>query len=328
VAASGAEAKIYDPLDYRMSYIPKLPKQQNPDFISNEERAEINKLWKEFVKEETEHSLSQLQEIYRNDRPDLIVYDLRNLAGRELAKKWNIPKIEHSPMTIGGQDKEALDHSYDENLVLVSVPKFFQENAEKLDDRFHFIGPVFEDLKPRLAQPRDDRDGVILVSGATAGLPSLEPFELAIRAFEGVDCRVILSSGNRIDLTPIGALASNFEIDRSSSHPELLKRARLFVSHGGQTSTLEALYQGVSLLVIPAGPVGSIYDVIGGRVAELGLGIRLRRPEASPEKVREQAVLLLEDEGTLSRVRRVQKLLHEGNNAHRVVDLIDQYLTE
>src|SRR5690349_10333249 len=73
----GAEAIVYCPLDYRIDAIPKALEYQGC------ERGAIEKvLWKQYEQRELHANLSQLHDLYRNNRPDLVLYDLRNLAGK------------------------------------------------------------------------------------------------------------------------------------------------------------------------------------------------------------------------------------------------------
>jgi UDP:flavonoid glycosyltransferase YjiC (YdhE family) len=311
VVESGAEPVVYEPLDYRVRFIPKAQ-------ACIADTAAVKRLWKEFEQEELEDALPQLEGLYGEDRPDLIVYDLRNLAGKALAAKWGIPTIEHAPAFIESNELNQLGRPYDETLVIASIPRALQPHADDLDERFHFVGPIYNSR--RFFEPwRTDASGgpAILVSATTAELQP-EFFRTAIRALESLECRVVLSIGDEIEPDSFSPLPPRFEINRSSSHLEILKHVSLFVYQGGLGSTLEAFYCGVPALAIPASP---IHDQVALRVAELGLGLRLES-SATAADLRGAAVQLLHDSKIRKRVEEMQRTLRETNGAKLAGDLV------
>jgi MGT family glycosyltransferase len=162
----------------------------------------------------------------------------------------------------------------------------------------------------------------ILVSATTA-VPQPEFYKMAIAAFESLPFRVILSIGNEIDPGSLGPLPTRFEINQFSSQLEILEQASLYIGQGGVGSTLEALYCGVPVLLIPPGPG---YDPVPRRIAELGLGMRLEGSAISIEELRNAAVFLLEDGETQKRAMEARKTMRETNGAKLAGDLIDAYI--
>ena len=66
----------------------------------------------------------------------------------------------------------------------------------------------------------------------------------------------------------------------------VLRRARLFITHGGMNSVSEGLALGVPLLLDPQSPEQGI---IAARVAELGAGRTIDTREATPAGIRAAA---------------------------------------
>jgi UDP:flavonoid glycosyltransferase YjiC (YdhE family) len=64
----------------------------------------------------------------------------------------------------------------------------------------------------------------------------------------------------------------------------VLRRAKLFITHGGMNSTSEALALGVPLLLYPQQVEQAI---IARRVVELGAGRMIRDRDATPEGIRD-----------------------------------------
>ena len=319
VADSGAEPLVYEPLDYRTRFIPSIEQYNRWN-----DKALIMERWNEFEQEEIEDALPQLELLYREKRPDLIIYDLRNLAGRSLACKWGLPKIEHAPMMIESNECNQLERPYDEDLIIVSVPRFFQPDVERLDGRFHFVGPIYTNrgfFQPW--KPSPSPEPLVLVSATTA-LPQIEFYKLVICALEIVPCRVVLSIGNVIPQEALDTLPGHFELNHSSSQMDILDQASLYIGQGGQGSTLEAIYCGVPLLLIPP---GKLFEQVAHRVAQLGLGMYIDEAAASVEEVRRLTLFLLGDDGTRRRVKEAQKTMSETPGAKLSADLILKHLS-
>lgn len=322
VIAHGAEPFVYQPLDIRNNPILSCLKALEPFDRHPRTYAQAKELWTEFVQAETFHAVSQLRPVYQKNPPNLIIYDWRCLAGRSLASQLGIPKMEHAPTTIGGADKEFLCHVYDDDVVLVSVPKFFQRNAECLDNRFHFIGPLYGEARLRASwDRRSNEKPMILVSGSNN--QPIDFFRLAINCFAGSEFHVVLSIGHRTDPNLLSDLPPNFEISQSASTLDLLSHASILLGHGGQSSTLETLYRGVPLLLLPRAP---LYEDIARRIVELGLGARINWAEASVDNIRATTVTLLEDQDMRARLNGVRQTMEANNSPNHVVDLVRRYV--
>jgi UDP:flavonoid glycosyltransferase YjiC (YdhE family) len=317
ILSGGAQAKVYQPLENKLKAFQAM-KNEGMGFSSEASAS----LWKKLQQEETEDTFSKLESLYQPDRPDLIVYDCMNPAGRLLAGKLNIAAVEHSPMVISTNNNS---WSYDENLVLVSIPRFFQHNADDLDDRFQFIGFIQNDRKQFFAswRPKASVKKLILVSATTGLLPQTEFFRKAIAAFGDSPWYLVLTIGDGIDPDSLTPLPANCEINRSASNFEILETASLVIGQAGQGSALEALYHAVPQLLIPPSP---IHDDCAIRIAELGLGTRLPESEATVENLKTAGISLLEDQATRSRLQEVAKIMRESNGAAMAADLIGKHI--
>lgn len=321
VEASGSEAHVYQPMENKLKIFKELQTGDGlGDFEFDFSGLDYSR-YAEMEQQEIEDTVEQLENRYRHAMPDVVIFDRTNLAGRALARKYSIPTIEYSPMLI---DKEFGHYEYDENLVIVTLPKFFQKDADELGSQFQFVGPVFNTgtfFEPWSGKSRE----IILVSATTGLLPQVEYFVRASHALGDLPYRVVLSIGDDIEPANLGSLPENCELNRFSSQPEILANARLFVSHGGPSSILEALRCGVPLLLLPPSQVHNAYAV---RMAELGLGISLQKKEVSVERLRQAAMMLLNDTATLERVREVQADIGRSSGAFLAADLIEGFLTD
>jgi UDP:flavonoid glycosyltransferase YjiC (YdhE family) len=317
ISRLGAEVIVYRPLDYRVEFVPKVRQYQGSD-----REAVTRSLWDEFEKEEFRTTLDQLTEIYRDDKPDLIFYDLRNLAGKMFAQMESIPSIEHSPMLIEhGGKKNIFGQPYDENLVLISLPSIFQHDANLLEHRFHFTGfcAAGRELFFNTWNPKRTDEDMILIAGTTAGLSQSKFFELTLCALEGIRGRIVLSLG-QTDVKSLGALPPNVEVNPGCSNLSILKDCRLYIGQGGQGSTLEALYWGVPVILIPPMVCDETFM---NRVVELGCGFLLESTRASADAIRNLIVLLLGNDSARKGAAAVGERLRLEDGARCAADLIE-----
>src|SRR5207245_2720456 len=98
---------------------------------------------------------------------------------KALAQMEGVPTIEHSPMVIEQCGSEnILGGTYDEKLVIISLPRMFQRDADALDHRFRFTGFCSDGRESFFNAWTRKHSGeeMILVAGTTAGLSQLEFF--------------------------------------------------------------------------------------------------------------------------------------------------------
>jgi MGT family glycosyltransferase len=140
--------------------------------------------------------------------------------------------------------------------------------------------------EPALAALGDDEE-LVYVSLGTLFEDRPAFFRDAALALARPGRRVVLSVG-RIAAQALGTLPANVTAYAHVDQLAVLRRADLFVTHGGFNSVQEGLVAGVPLLVFP-----QMQEQVlnADRVGELGAGLRLRRP--TPARIGAQADLIL-----------------------------------
>jgi MGT family glycosyltransferase len=155
--------------------------------------------------------------------------------------------------------------------------------------------------------------------------PTLCPF---LAAFRDTPYFVVLSvpSADRwsaVDAAALGALPNNFFLNTRCSHLDILPRCCLFIGQGGPGSTLEALYCGVPLLLLP--PTTG-HEISTRRVVELGLGCRLSLADASATALRQTAEAIMADGVMHARLEAARAAMVANSGGKRAADLIEREL--
>lgn len=205
------------------------------------------------------------------------------------------------------------------------MPRAFQPYGDTFDERFRFVGPSlaerkFQNNNEQLV--KDDGRPVMLISLGTAFNAWSEFYSMCIDAFRDTKWQVIMSVGAAIDPESFEDIPDNFSIRQSVPQLEILKKAKLFITHGGMNSTMEALNEGVPLVVIPQMPE---QEMTARRVEELGLGRHLQ-PEATTVQRLQEAVSQVDDNTELlNRVKDMQENIKEAGGAEKAADEIEAF---
>jgi len=314
-------------------------------------------LWRAHFFCETTESLPEMKRFYLQNVPDLILYDRYRIPGRILTKHLGVPAVQMSghfafhngfAMRRSGvcenpdviiewsKDLDAFlsifgitshgSYWHVEDLNLYFIPKEFQHHNDCFDERFCFIGALLDRPFHAMWGDRPNSSPVILISGTALWdvekIDSREDFNMVVNALSEVPYQCILSLGNGEFSRQLPA---NFELNRRVSHLEILPHALLSICHGGMTSTLEALYHGVPVLIIPEGEAG---EEVAYRVEELGLGVRLGKNLASVKTIRETVVKMLTDDVLLKRVKHMQDVFRSSGGAKLAANRIEHYLAD
>lgn len=171
------------------------------------------------------------------------------------------------------------------DLNIVYTSREFQLHGE-YDDSFKFIGPdiTYRNNFAEESVGLDNRH-LLYISMGTSDY-NLDFIQLCVQAFGGTKYSVLISAGKQFKPACLKALPSNVTILNFVNQIEVLKHARLFISHGGMNSTNEALLYGVPLVVCPQR--GDQF-LVAKRIEELELGVNIHMKSLSPRILYEVA---------------------------------------
>lgn len=271
----------------------------------------------------------------RTDRPDLICYDATNWPARLAARKFGIPAVRTMPHTASNEHFKVMDVDLDRYLTedtarfaaehgveldpwstveapeacsVVFLPREFQPFGETFDDSFHFVGPVLgsrldEEWSPRRA------DLPLLFVSLGSVMSDHDFYRACVDQFGDGSWQVAMTAQG------VGEVPENIDVRPWFPQPAVLRHADVFISHGGMNSTMEALHQGVPLVIVPQTPE---QDANADRVAELGLGERV-----DDHADLRSAVERVAKSGTIRRnLDRMRAAIENSGGAERAADVI------
>ena len=294
-------------------------------------------------------TVMETEGFYRDNPPDLIIYDWFSFAGRILAKKLGCPTVHawahfaqrgflvreegvcRNPDQIHGfvhmldsfmsaygiEERGCLWHT--EALNIYFVPREFQFDADSFDERFNFVGPCLNRPSQAAWTNRSGGKPLLLISESAAYRESTF-LHLCLEAFAHCDYYVVYSVGANTPPIDSDSLPANFEINRDAYNLAILPHAAAIVCQCGMGTALEALYFGVPIVALPNHAFNA---EVAYRVAELGLGIHLHDRDVSASSLNKSVDSLIADSATRARLTNMQSAIRKCGGAELAANLIE-----
>ena len=150
----------------------------------------------------------------------------------------------------------------------------------------------------------------------------LDFYQKCLNAFQDECYQVVMSIGNKTEISELQNIPKNFIVKNYVPQLEVLKRADVFISHGGLNSVSEALYFGVPVIVIP---MANDQPVVAKRLAELGAGLNLNMTEITTEILNHMVHTVLTDPSYQQQSREIGNTFVESGGYKKASDLIINY---
>jgi len=239
---------------------------------------------------------------------------------RELSKQLGRLAKEHGLRR--PSEVNLLSSSADLNLVFSS--RYFQPNADSLDDSYQFIGPVINTDRPDQQWPitREPGQKLIYVAVGTLYRADLDFFRHAMDAFSDDEYSVVMSVGKAVDPAALGPVPANFDVAQFVPQLAILDQADVFVTHGGMNSISEAVMAGVPMVAVPNTIEQAMNSV---RVEQLRGGVALPPELVTAATLRQAAESVLADAGVPDGLAKIRQSFVEAGGAPRGADAIQDF---
>ncbi|MGL5615998.1 MAG: macrolide family glycosyltransferase [Sarcina sp.] len=177
------------------------------------------------------------------------------------------------------------DSKADKNIVFTS--RHFQPLENDFDKSFIFVGPSVTErgeLTEFNLEKNEDKK-LLYISLGTIDNKRLDFYKITFEAFGKADkIDVVLSVGKNTNIENLGKIPSNFKVFNYVPQLEVLKKADIFITHGGMNSSSEGLYNNIPLVVVPQ--FGDQF-LVGRTVSALGAGVMVSKDNLNAINLRE-----------------------------------------
>jgi MGT family glycosyltransferase len=170
----------------------------------------------------------------------------------------------------------------------------------------------------RWTPPADGKD-VVLITMGTQGNLLPDFYRGCFEAFADGRWHVVLLVGKRFDPVSLGPAPANFEVHAAAPQVDILRHAKVLVSHGGMGGVMEAIQAGVPHVAVPG---TREQETNGARLHELGLGVVLSDASA----LRSAVDYVCADAVMRSRIAAMQSELAAAGGVCRAADVIEECL--
>ncbi len=309
--------------------------------------------------EETRAAYPVLADVVRAEKPDAVVSDVLSNAGWLLGRTFDLPLVRTWPMFASNSEfslhedyasradteesmtaffraasellaelglgtvspEEFFDNETEHNIVL--FPRVLQPRGETFDSRFTFVDPCIRDAEcSREAAWFARAQPLAVVSLGTIFNERVGFFRTCLDGVERLGWHAAAAVGNRISLRDVGPVSERVLLRPTLPMIDAVRHASVMVSHGGLTSTVEALAEGVPVLISPH--IGEQHGV-ADRVEALGLGRRL--PESfTADDLADLIRQVTEDSAMTERLDRFRRTARDGDGPGQFADAVEAVL--
>ncbi|HYI18851.1 MAG TPA: macrolide family glycosyltransferase [Solirubrobacteraceae bacterium] len=305
------------------------------------------------------HVLPQLTAALDATPPDLVLHDIGGLAGPVAAARWGVRAVQLSPAAVAWEGYEedmaepiaamkaspgaaafyarfggwlaehGVDRVPDDVLGrpehgIVLIPRLLQPQADRVADRFAFVGPVLDGarLDTETWTPPRDAGRIAYVALGTAFTAQPAFFRACAEALAGDGRHVVLAIGERVDPAALGDLGPAVEVHRAAPQLGVLAHADVFLTHAGMGSASEALWFGVPTICFP-----QAVDQFANaeQLVALGLGRAITAPE-DPAAIRADAEAVAGDAAMAARLAAARAEVRAAGGAAVAADAVEGHL--
>ena len=195
-------------------------------------------------------------------------------------------------------------------LNLVYTLREYQPYEEEFSqEQYKFLGPSIYERKGEVLNFVKGQRPIVYISLGTVIKGAVSFFQNCLEAFRDENIDIILSVGEKFDCRKLKNIPSNIHIYNFVPQLEVLKKADVFVTHGGMNSVSEALVYGVPMVVIP---FSSDQPVNAGCIEKLGVGKRLEYSVANKDSIKEYVLSVLFDTDIKNNIEKAQNWITQA----------------
>jgi len=200
-------------------------------------------------------------------------------------------------------------------------PAEFEFPRRELPDTFHFVGPMRDsNSRPPISFPYEKLDGRPLVYASMGTLQNrqIEIFGKIAEACAPLPIQLIISLGGGGSPEDLGQLPGNPIVVGEAPQLDLLKRAKLCITHAGLNTTLECLAEGVPMVAIP---ITNDQPGVAARIVWTKTGVLIPLGKLTPDRLRAAVRKVLDDTSYSENASKMKSTIARYRGAAHAADI-------
>jgi zeaxanthin glucosyltransferase len=253
----------------------------------------------------------------------------RNYLGRKLARWIGAPilnMLNQQRIEWGLKPFRRTGDSLSRIAQIAQMPSAFEFESAPRSEILHYTGPwVDAKQRPPVDFPWQRLDGRPL---AYASLGTLQNgadsvFRTIAEACAQLPVQLVMSLGGGLEPERFGNLPGDPLVVPFAPQLELIKRARVVITHAGINTALESLAEGVPFVAIP---IGNDQPGVAARAVARGVAVMVPQRRLTASRLRRAVQTLLEDDGHRLRAQQFARAINQINGPALAAEIIEQSL--
>ena len=241
---------------------------------------------------------------------DMVMRPISQILSR-YRKKWGLPPF------------PTLEHSFSTLAQICQTPAAFDFPRRELPQHFHYVGPLRR-LAPRVIPfPWERLDGRPLIYASLGTLQNAKDqiFRYFAEACLGLDFQLVITHGGGLDENTASSFPGNPLVVSYAPQLDVLRRARLTLTHAGLNTVLDSLACGVPLIAVP---ITYEQPAIASRIRWTGVGEVLPLAKLNAQRLRDTIRQVASNPSYASKAQVIKMSIEQSGGVRGAADLIEK----
>ncbi|KXH79182.1 glycosyltransferase [Chryseobacterium kwangjuense] len=211
---------------------------------------------------------------------------------------------------------------------IAQMPEFLDYPRKHKPEIFYNTGPfIDEDPAADIGFPYEKLNGkpLVYISLGTILNMRSDVFEMIGESFSDINAQLLISTGNKTTEISTDVLPEDTIICEYVPQRKVLEKASLCITHGGMNTVMDALSQGVPVLVIPIS-----FDQPGtaARIKYKKAGEFIKFSTLSKEMINETVKKIMNDPAYYEKAKEMKNAFSELNGLETAINIIEKKIKD
>lgn len=209
---------------------------------------------------------------------------------------------------------------------ITQLPQCLDLPRSTFPKHFYYTGPFVKmDARPSVEFPWYLLDGRPVLYASLGTTRNVQPglYRLIAEGCHGLGLQLVISLGGRFEPEQFFDLPGQPLVTRFAPQLELLRMAKIVITHGGPNTVFEALLEGKPMIAIP---LAHDQPAVAARLARLKVAEVLPVTRLSAKRIRTAVIKLLNDPSYGDAAVEMQTTLRSLHGLRRAADVIEEAL--